>query len=354
MPAREMSLAEIERWLREDDSERLAELWRAADETRREHVGDEVHVRGLIEISNYCVRSCAYCGLRAENRTLPRYRLSEEEIIDCARQAHECGWGTVVMQAGEDYGITRGWMSDLIRDIKRLTPLAITLSLGERPLEDLEAWREAGADRYLLRFETSDPVLYAAIHPRLRQHEPDRIERLRWIKELGYEAGGGVMIGIPGQSYGMLARDIDLFRELDLDMIGVGPYIANPNAPLGCGEMAALELPSDEQVPSDETMACKVMALTRLVRPDANLPSTTALATVNREAGRQLGLERGGNVIMPNLTPARYRDMYRIYPGKAGYRETATACRENLAEFLKSIGRRVGEGTGGRAHSSAT
>lgn len=348
MRAPDMSLAEIEAWLRESDPERLEELWRAADETRREHVGDEVHVRGLIEVSNHCVRSCAYCGLRAENARLPRYRLSAGEVLDCAREAHGAGWGTVVMQAGEDYGITRGWMADVIREIKRETPLAVTLSLGERPREDLEAWREAGADRYLLRFETSDPDLYAAIHPPLRPGEPNRIERLRWLQELGYEAGGGVMIGIPGQSYAMLARDIDLFRAMDLDMIGVGPYIANPDAPLGCGESVTPDLVQGEQVPADETTACKVVALTRLVRPDANLPSTTALATVNRRSGRQLGLQRGANVIMPNLTPAKYREMYRIYPGKAGYRDTATACRDNLAEFLASIGRSIGKGPGGR------
>ncbi|MGI5816955.1 MAG: [FeFe] hydrogenase H-cluster radical SAM maturase HydE [Armatimonadota bacterium] len=348
MLGEDMTVAEIEAWLLEDDPDRLAELWRVADETRREHVGDEVHIRGLVEVSNHCARLCTYCGLRAENASLPRYRLSADEVLAAARQAAELGWGSVVMQAGEDYGLTREWVADLIREIKRQTPLAVTLSLGERPREDLVAWREAGADRYLLRFETSDPALYALIHPPLRPGEPDRVERLRWLQELGYEAGGGVMIGIPGQSYAILARDIDLFRAMDLDMIGVGPYISNPDAPLGCGGLEPPELPEGEQVAPDETMAYKVVALTRIVRPDANLPSTTALATINRRSGRQLGLERGANVIMPNLTPSRYREMYRIYPGKAGYNETAAACAESLREFLASIGRRVGEGPGGR------
>lgn len=344
----EMTLAEIEAWLREDDPARLDELWRAADETRRRFVGDEVHVRGLVEPSNHCVRSCMYCGLRAQNTTIARYRLSIEQVLTAARQAHEFGWGTLVMQTGEDYGLTREWVADLIRAIKRETPLAVTLSLGERPREDFAAWREAGADRYLLRFETSDPALYARIHPSLSPCEPNRIERLRWLAELGYEAGGGVMIGIPGQSYAILARDIDLFRAMDLDMIGVGPYIANPDAPLGGGELAALELPQGEQVPWSDTMGYKVVALTRLVCPEANIPSTTALATVNKESGRQLGLERGGNVIMPNVTPPKYREMYRIYPGKSGFKETAQACAESLSEFLASMGRRVGEGQGGR------
>jgi len=342
----DMPLSEIEAWLREDDPERLAELWHAADETRRQYVGDEVHVRGLLEVSNHCARSCTYCGLRAENAALPRYRLSAEEILDGARLTASLGWGTVVMQAGEDYAITREWMADVIRAIKRETPLAVTLSLGERPREDFAAWRDAGADRYLLRFETSDPELYALIHPPLRPGEPNRIERLRWLQDLGYEAGGGVMIGIPGQSCATLARDIDLFREMDMDMVGVGPYIPNPDAPLGCGELEPL--PTPDQVPADETMACKVVALTRIIRPDANLPSTTALATINKEKGRQLGLERGANIIMPNVTPPQYREMYRIYPGKSGYRETAEATAGNLREFLASIGRRVGEGQGGR------
>lgn len=344
----DMPPGDIEAWLREDDPARLAELWRVADETRREHVGDEVHVRGLVEISNHCARSCTYCGLRAENAKLPRYRLTAEEILTAARQAHQLGWGTIVMQAGEDYAITREWMADVIREIKQQTPLAVTLSLGERPREDFAAWREAGADRYLLRFETSDPELYALIHPQLRPGEPNRIERLRWLRDLGYEAGGGVMIGIPGQSYEILARDIELFRAEDYDMIGVGPYIPNPDAPLGCGKLQAPELPGEKQVPADELMGYKVVALTRIVRPDANIPSTTALATVNKESGRQLGLERGANVIMPNLTPPQYRKMYRIYPGKAGYNETAQACAENLREFLAAMGRRVGEGQGGR------
>ncbi len=344
----EMTVAGIEAWLREDDAERLEELWRAADRTRRLHVGDEVHLRGLVELSNHCVRSCTYCGLRAENAHLPRYRLSMEEVLTAARQAHALGWGTLVMQAGEDYALTRDFVAEIIRAIKRETPLAVTLSLGERPRDDLAAWREAGADRYLLRFETSDADLYARIHPTLSPGEPDRIERLRRLQKLGYEAGGGVMIGIPGQSYTILARDIDLFRAMDLDMIGVGPYIANPDTPLGCGEIETPVLAAEDQVPAVGLVPYKVVALTRLVRPDANLPATTALATMDREHGRLLGLQRGGNVIMPNLTPPRYREMYQIYPGKAGYHESAEATAAMLREQLASIGRRVGVGPGGR------
>ncbi len=353
MLATDMQIDEIEAWLRQDDPQRLTELWRAADALRSEYVGDEVHMRGLIEISNHCVRSCAYCGLRAENAGLPRYRMKIEEILDCARQTEEAGFGTVVMQAGEDYGITRSWMTEVIRRIKRETSLAVTLSLGERPREDLEAWREAGAARYLLRFETSDAKLYAKIHPPLEPGEPDRFERIRWLQELGYEAGGGVMIGIPGQSYAALARDIELFREMDLDMIGVGPYVANPDTPLGCGKMDALKLPDGEQVSADETTSCRMIALTRIVRPDANIPATSALAAISTQTGRRHGLERGANVVMPNFTPAKYREMYHLYPGETGRRVFTPPSREDLAEFLASIGRRIGEGHGGRRQVQA-
>ena len=343
----EMTVAEIEAWLREDDAERLEELWRAADETRARCVGDEVHLRGLVELSNHCVRSCTYCGLRAENAHLPRYRLSMEEVLTAARQAHALGWGTLVMQGGEDYALTRDFVAEIIRAIKRETPLAVTLSLGERPRDDLAAWREAGADRYLLRFETSDPDLYARIHPTLSPGEPDRIERLRWLQGLGYEAGGGVMIGIPGQSYTILARDIDLFRGLDLDMIGIGPYISHPSTPLGVGGWTP-EMPPEEQVPGDELMVYKVVALARLVCPDANIPSTTALATINRVDGREQGLQRGANIVMPNLTPPEYREKYEIYPDKACVNETAEMCRGCLTGRIESIGRVVGTGPGGR------
>jgi len=159
--------ATIVAWLHEDDPQRLERLWRAADDTRRRNVGDEVHLRGLIELSNYCVRACGYCGLRAANREIERYRMSADEILECAGKAKEYGYGTVVLQSGEDYGIHADWMADVVTRIKDEVGLAVTLSLGERPDADLELWRAAGADRYLLRFETSDDALYKLIHPDL-------------------------------------------------------------------------------------------------------------------------------------------------------------------------------------------
>ena len=345
-PAR-LSREDILSWLKETDPARLVELWRWADETRTANVGDQVHLRGLVEISNHCVRQCGYCGLRAGNRALERYRMSEGEVVACAREALDYGYGTVVLQAGEDYGLKTEWISALICRIKRETGLAVTLSLGERSDEELRAWREAGADRYLLRFETSDEGLYGQIHPSLPGRESDRIAMLRRLRELGYEVGSGVMVGIPGQTYASLARDIGLFRTLDLDMIGVGPYIAHPVTPLGEGSCTPDVVPED-QVPNSELMVYKTVALTRLACPQANIPSTTALATINKESGREQGLQRGANIVMPNLTPRRYRALYEIYPEKACVNETAEMCRFCLAGRIESIGRRVGTGAGGR------
>jgi len=344
---RNMPTEAIESWLREEREDRLELLWQTADSVRCEHVGDAVHLRGLIEISNVCVRSCAYCGLRAANRSIERYRLTEAQIMDCVARAVEFGYGTVVMQAGEDPGIECEWLCGIIRRIKAETPLAVTLSLGERPMEELRAWREAGADRYLLRFETSDRALYDAVHPPLPGRASDRIAMLREIRALGYEAGSGVLIGLPGQTYRSLAQDVALFRELDLDMIGVGPYIPHPDTPLG--QQVAQGSSDGREVPPTELMAYKMVALTRIVRPDANIPSTTALATINQVQGRELGLQRGANVVMPNLTPVEYRGRYEIYPGKACVSETAEECRLCLRGRIESIGRTVGVGQGGRA-----
>lgn len=341
-----MDRGELTGWLRETDAGRLEELWARADATRRTHVGDEVHLRGLIEVSNHCVRRCAYCGINAGNSELTRYRMTADEIVACARQARELGYGTVVLQAGEDPVLTREFVAGVVRRIKGETGLAVTLSLGERSDDDFLAWREAGADRYLLRFETSDPALYARIHPSLPGRPSDRFAMLRRLGEIGYEIGSGMMIGIPGQTWATLAGDLLAFRDLDLDMIGVGPWLPHPATPLGRGELPPAE--ASEQVPNTELMTYKVVALTRLLCPEANIPSTTALATLNLASGRELGLSRGANVVMPNLTPVRYRALYEIYPGKACVRETASECAHCLSERVLGLGRRLGRGPGGR------
>ncbi len=343
-----MTHDEILNWLVESDTSRLESLWRTADDVRRENVGDFVHLRGLIEISNHCVRQCGYCGIRSSRRDLVRYRMTMDEVLGCAAQAIEFGYGTVVLQSGEDYGITTDWMAELIGRIKSIGPLAITLSLGERPDDDLVAWRKAGADRYLIRFETSNRVLYDRIHPPLGDRRSDRLAILRRLQELGYEAGSGVMIGIPGQTYEDLAADIEMFRTLDLDMIGVGPFIPHPGTPLG-DEMAGRTLCPNGQVPNTELMTYKVVALARVVCPKANIPSTTALATLNKAEGRELGLMRGANVVMPNLTPPEYRVSYEIYPAKACIYETARDCHGCLTRRIVSLGRKVGVGRGDSA-----
>lgn len=338
---------QIKQWLQEKDEQKLEELWTLADTVRKDNVGDAVHLRGLIEISNYCVRRCAYCGLAADNKKLDRYRMKPEEILACAKEAESYGYGTVVMQAGEDYGIEANWLAEIIRDIKQQTPLAITLSMGERPWEDLKLWRESGADRYLLRFETTDSELYDLIHPPRPRQTTDRFEILNQLQQLGYETGSGIMIGIPGQSYQSITNDIEFLGKFDMDMVGVGPYIENPDTPLGRGDITR-EIDPNEQVPSTELMTYKVVALIRIVCPQANIPSTTALATINRESGRELGLQRGANITMPNMTPVEYRNRYQIYPGKACLNETAQQCRGCLRGRIQSIGRYVGQGQGGR------
>ena len=342
-----LTQSEILHWLKEDRSAKLQELFAQADFVRHQNVGDAVHLRGLIEISSYCERQCMYCGLRRANEDLTRYRMTRDEIRDCARLAVNLGYGTVVIQAGEDNELSAEWIADIVRWIKSETSLAVTLSLGERSENDLRLWREAGADRYLLRFETSDPDLYSAIHPQRSSGASNRISLLRKLKWLGYQAGGGVMVGIPGQSYESLARDVMTFSDLDLDMIGIGPFIPHPATPLGSGKLRPCIVP-EKQAPSDEQMVYKVIALTRIQCPDANIPSTTALATINRTHGRKQGLSVGANVVMPNLTPVKYRALYQIYPAKACIEESAADCSHCLREQIRSLGRFAGRGTGAR------
>jgi len=349
-----MDKATIIRWLREPDTARLQELWAQADQVRKDTVGNAVHLRGLIEISNHCVQQCGYCGLHRHNKKVERYRMPRAEIIECIQQAVAYGYGTVVMQSGEDYGITTEWMADIVRWTKTNTPLAVTLSLGERPDADLQCWREAGADRYLLRFETSDPDLYSYIHPSLPHRTSDRFAILRRLQTLGYEAGSGVMIGIPGQTYEILTHDIATFRDMDLDMIGVGPYISHPDTFLGAAESKHPPINLTDQVPNSEDMVYRVVALTRIVCPEANIPSTTALATLNKDTGREQGLARGANVVMPNITPQKYRALYEIYPAKVCIDEAAHHCADCMHHRIQSIGRTTGKDQGPRQRISSS
>jgi len=363
----EMCDADVRAWLTEEDAVQLDRLYAAADAARAAAVGPEVHLRGLIEISNACTRACAYCGISVHNKSIQRYRMGRQEILDCARRAKELGYGTVVMQAGEDPLLTRDFIADLVRTIKRETGLAVTLSLGERGCDDLIAWKSAGADRYLLRFETSNPILYARIHPEAHsvqrpaasdqrpaasgqrpaasgQDEVPRIPMLRQLQELGYQAGTGVMVGIPGQTWDDLVADLRTFQGLDIEMIGIGPYIPHPSTPLAHDFDGAAE--HGQQVPNTVAVALKMVALARLLVPDANIPATTAVATLNKETGREDALKAGANVVMPNLTPPAYRALYEIYPDKACVNETAEQCHSCLAARIHSVGRCIGIGPG--------
>jgi biotin synthase len=274
--------------------------------------------------------------------------MTRDEILGCARRGRDFGFGTIVLQGGEDSGLTGPFVADVVRAIKAQTGAAVTLSLGERSEQDLRLWRDAGADRYLLRFETTDAQLYRRIHPDLPGTVSDRFGQLLRMRDMGYEIGTGVMVGIPGQTWDTLANDIWAFRDYDMDMIGIGPYLPGPRTPLAGPLGAALAAPSSAQVPNDELTTLKAVALTRLVCPDTNIPSTTALSVLDPAAGRANGLCRGANVVMPNLTPPAYRVLYEIYPGKAAVHETTDALAERVFALVASLGRTVGTGAGGR------
>lgn len=341
-----MNKSELTAWLSEKDTDKIERLFNEADRIRKEHVGDEVHFRGLIEISNHCVRQCHYCGLRNGNRRIDRYRMSIPEIMECAAKAEEFGYGTVVIQAGEDPVLDTAYIVDMIKRIKTETGMAVTLSLGERRFSELEAWRKTGADRYFLRFETSDIKLFNNLHPpggSLEAGSEGRLGYLARLRKLGYEVGSGVMVGLPGQTYESLADDLLLFSELGLDMIGLGPYIPNPDTPLWKnGEKNS----QNQLLPDREGLTYRMIALARILCPATNIPSTTALCTMNPKSGRVKGLQVGANIVMPNLTPLKYRQCYRIYPGKAGIHDTAEQVNRRLKKQLVEIGRSQGCGRG--------
>lgn len=300
-------------------------LFKTADEVREKYVGNEVHLRGLIEFSNICKCNCKYCGLRKDNSELERYRLSIEEAYDFAKKAKEYGYKTVVLQSGEDsyYSVER--LVKLLQDIKKLD-LAITLSIGERTFEEYKAFKEAGADRYLIRIETTDKELYKKMHPNMSFE--NRVRCLKDLKTLGYEVGTGCLVGLPEQTIDSLANDILFFKEIDADMIGIGPFIPNQNTPLKDAKGGTFE------------MALKVMALTRILLPTINIPATTAMETLNPN-GRLIALQSGANVVMPNVTEGDYRRKYEIYPGKICVGDTPAQCRGCISGKIQSIGRTV-------------
>ncbi|MTK13620.1 MAG: [FeFe] hydrogenase H-cluster radical SAM maturase HydE [Clostridiaceae bacterium] len=308
------------------------ELFNAADRVRKKYVGDEVHLRGLIEFSNICRRNCLYCGLRASNKNVKRYRLSPDEIIDLAKKAVSYGYKTIVMQSGEDDFYTVDKMKYIISNIKKLG-VAITVSVGEKTFEEYKSYKEAGADRYLIRIETTDKALYEDMDPGMSHEERKRC--LKDIKELGYEVGTGCLVGLPNQTLSSLADDILFFKEVGADMIGIGPFIPNEDTPL-----------KDEKG-GEFTTSLKVMAITRLLMPDVNIPATTAMESLNKN-GRIIALKSGANVVMPNVTEGEYRKLYALYPGKICTGDTPAHCRGCITGKITSIGRVVSDTKGFR------
>ena len=300
-------------------------LFSLADKVRRENVGDEVHLRGLIEFSNICHCFCKYCGLRCENKELDRYRILPDDIVKYAQKAVEMGYKTIVLQSGEDVFYTKEILCDIIRRIKEFD-VALTLSIGERSFEDYKAFRDCGADRYLIRIETTDKDLYKKMHPNMSFE--NRVRCLNDLKKLGYEVGTGCLVGLPEQTVESLADDILFFKEINADMIGIGPFIAHPHTPLK-------DMPN-----GNFTLALKVMALTRILLKNINIPATTAMETLNPN-GRIIALQSGANVVMPNVTTTEYRAKYEIYPNKICINENPSQCFNCIGGKIRSIGRTI-------------
>ena len=325
-----LSLEEITSLLADETCEEA--LCHAADAVRQAFVGDGVHLRGLIEFSNICRQDCMYCGLRRDNGKIERYRLDADTIVSLAEKAKGYGYHTVVLQSGEDAHFTAERLAAIVRRIHALD-LAITLSVGERPRADYAAWRAAGADRYLLRIETTNAELYEALDPGMSY--ANRVRCLRDLHELGYEVGTGSLIGLPGQTVEMLARDILFYQDIDADMIGIGPLIPNGDTPLGTA------------APGDWHLTRRMVALLRLLLPEANIPATTAMETMVPR-GRELILASGANVVMPNVTEGDYRRKYALYPGKICVADTPADCRACMGGRIAAMGRFVATDKGFR------
>lgn len=314
-----------------EDQDDIARLVATADQVRKDCVGDEVHIRGLIEFSNICARNCLYCGLRRENADVDRYRMPIDEIIETAVGIQAKKIGTVVLQSGEDPWYTAERIAEIIRGIKSRTYCAITLSIGERSYEDYRIMKEAGADRYLLRHETASPELYARLHPDSKFE--NRRHCLYNLRELDYQVGAGCMVGVPWQTVDDMANDVEFLRELDADMIGIGPFIPHPNTPIA------------EAHGGDLTLTLKMIAVVRIATRNALMPATTAMGSID-EFGREKALMAGANVVMPNYTPLKYRVNYEIYPNKRCITEEPALCDGCLRSRIMSVGRTVAEGPG--------
>ncbi len=316
----------------EEETEFLSECARAA---RQSVYGNAVYFRGLIEISNICKNDCYYCGIRASNHKCERYRLSEEQILQCCKEGYSLGFRTFVLQGGEDGYFTDEVLCPLIEQIKQTCPdSAITLSLGERSKESYAALKAAGADRYLLRHETIDKTHYGKLHPEKMSYE-HRGQCLEWLRECGYQVGCGFMVGSPGQSTEILARELKFFETFKPDMCGIGPFIPHRDTPFGDKAAGAVET------------TCVLLSLLRLIYPQVLLPATTALASLGKD-GRTRGLLAGANVVMPNLSPQSVRSKYALYNNKKSSGSESAEQINKLQTLVEDIGMTLAVGRGDR------
>ena len=315
-----LELLTSDRW---DDA-----LKAAADEVRRSIYGDAVYLRGLIEFTNYCRNDCLYCGIRRSNRALERYRLTPEEILACCREGHALGFRTFVLQGGEDPYWTDDRVCQIVSQIRKDYPdCAITLSIGEKSREAYQRFYDAGADRYLLRHETADPAHYAMLHPAEMSCE-NRKRCLYDLREIGFQIGAGIMVGAPFQTPAHILADIRFMQDLQPHMIGIGPFLPHKDTPF------------HDQKPGELQPVLRLLGILRLLFPDVLLPATTALGTLH-PLGRELGLQWGANVIMPNLSPVGVREKYMLYDNKICTGEESAQCRGCMERRVTGSGYRV-------------
>ena len=351
-----LSAGDLARLIALTDAEACRELREAAYRVKCRTVGKKVYLRGLIEYSNICTRNCLYCGIRRDNTSVRRFVLSETEILAGCQLAHDYGYGSVVIQGGErsDRQGTDFICGIVGRIRERFPQLGITLSCGEQSIDVYRQWKQAGADRYLLRIESSNETLFKQIHPQENNYH-SRIQALHDLRTAGFQVGTGVMIGLPGQTAMHLAEDVLFFRKMDVDMIGMGPWLPQQEAPL---HDVVPETPERAEQRFD--LALNMVAVVRLMLPDVNIASTTALQAIRPADGRERGLLAGANVIMPNVCGTEHRRDYQLYDGKPGMDENALEIRRALDRSISSIGESIAYNVQGtplhytrRCHSSS-
>lgn len=320
-----LSLQEYQYLLDHYSEEAASYLAEKAVAVRSAIYGKDVYIRGLIEISNICKNNCLYCGIRRDNRSCDRYRLTEEDILACCKEGYELGFRTFVMQGGEDPYFTDEVLCGLVRKIKENYPdCAVTLSLGERSKESYQVLREAGTDRYLLRHETADKEHYEKLHPGEMSFE-NRMRCLRDLKDLSYQVGCGFMVGSPYQTTEHLAKDLKFIEEFQPAMCGIGPFITHKATPFADQPSGSFE------------MTLYLLSILRLIKPNLLLPATTALGTIH-PIGREKGILAGANVVMPNLSPVSVREKYELYDNKICTGEESAQCKQCLNRRMESVG----------------